>query len=141
MMMLFCLFWFSVPLRNILSEISQSTYRWDAVGGKAHLLVRVKIGDGLDEADTPHLEQIVRILPPLVEALDHGKHQPQIALDELFPGRLVPFPGPAQEGIHLRLRQNRQSGCVYAADLYFPLHGVPPDCENSQSSRFGADCK
>ena len=34
-----------------------------------------------------------------------------------------PVTEPAEEHIHLCLGQNVQSGCVYAADLYFSLHG------------------
>lgn len=100
MMMLFCLFWFSVPLRNILSEISQSTYRWNAIGGKLHLLARVKVGDGFNEADAAHLEQVIGIFTPFVEALNHGQHQPQVALDQFLPGVQVALSGPVKQYIH-----------------------------------------
>ena len=95
-----CWFWFSVPLRNILSEFSQSTYRWYAVCGKLYLFVRVKIGDGLDEADAAHLKQVVGVFAPLVEALNDGKHQPQVALDELLTGVSVSLPGTAEQYLH-----------------------------------------
>lgn len=118
----FCWFWFSVPLRNILSEFSQSTYRWHAVGGKLYLLFRVEVGDGLNEADTAHLKQIVGVLAPLVKALNHGQHQPQVALNQLLAGVRIPLPGPAEQYIHFHRGQNAEFGRIYAADLHFSLH-------------------
>ena len=94
-----------------------------AVGGKANLLVRVKIGNGLDEADAPHLKQIVGILAPLVKALYDAENQPQISFNEFFPGVFVARLRPAEQGVHFHLRQNVKSRCVDAAYLYFSLHG------------------
>ena len=126
MMMLFCLFWFSVPLRNILSEISQSTYRWNAVGGEFHLLIGVKIHDGLHETDAAHLKKVIRAFAPLVKALDYGQHQPQIAFDQLIPGRPVSGSAPDQKVPGLLLTENLKLGCGDAADVYFTLHGSFP---------------
>ena len=54
--------------------------------------------DGLDEADAPHLKQVVQIFPAVYEPLHHAEHQPQIPVDELLPGFLVPLPHPFQKG-------------------------------------------
>ena len=91
--------------------------------GKAHLLVRVKIGDGLDKADAPHLKQIVGVFAPLVKALYDTENQPQISFNEFFPGVFVARLGTAEQGVHFHLRQNVKSRCVDAAYLYFSLHG------------------
>ena len=74
-----------------------------AVGGKAHLLVRVKIGDGLDKADAPHLKQIVGVFAPLVKALYDTENQPQISFNEFFPGVFVARLRPAEQGVHFNL--------------------------------------
>lgn len=108
MMMLFCLFWFSVPLRNILSEISQSTYRWHPIGGKFYLLAGVEVGDGLDQADAPHLKQIVGTLPPLVKALDDAEHQPQVAADEFLARGAVAAVNQREQFAHALIREYRQ---------------------------------
>ena len=71
-----------------------------AVCGKLYLFVRVKVGDGLDEADAAHLKQVVGVFAPLVEALNDGKHQPQVALDELLTGVSVSLLGTAEQYLH-----------------------------------------
>lgn len=43
------------------------------VGGKPHVLRRVKVIDGFDKPDAAHLEQVVQILPPVGKALDLNK--------------------------------------------------------------------
>ena len=62
----------------------------DPVGGEAHVQVGVEVVNGLDQADAPHLKQIVHILSPVGKLVDHRQHQAQIALDQLLPGLLVP---------------------------------------------------
>ena len=96
------------------------------VGRELYLLIRVEICDGLHQTDTPHLEQIIRALPPLVKSLNDGQNQPQIALNELFPGLFVPGLGQTQQRVHLRMGQGLQSGGIHTADLYFSLHSRPP---------------
>jgi len=51
----------------------------DAVGGKTYVLTDVKVVDGLDEPDTAHLEQIIHVLAPAEEFLDHGEGEAQIS--------------------------------------------------------------
>ena len=116
------------PDGGVVPEIAPdlSCDHGDAVGGKPHLLVGIKVADGLDEADAAHLEQVVGAFPPLVEALNHGQHQPEIPLDEGLSGPAVPLTAPAQQDVHLLWRQNPEACRVHAADLYFSLHGVPP---------------
>ena len=60
------------------------------VGGKLHRLGDVEVVDGLDEPDAAHLKQVVHVLAPAREPLDHRQHQPQIPLDQFFTG----LPGP-----------------------------------------------
>ena len=59
--------------------------------------VGVEVVDGLDEADAAHLEQVVDVLAPGGEALDHAEHQPQIPGDQLLPGGLVSLPDPEKQ--------------------------------------------
>jgi len=79
-----------------------------AIGGEAHVQIRVEVVDGLDEADAPHLEQVVRVLPPVGKALDHREDQPQVARDQFLPGLHVPLLGPEQEGLGLIVFQDLQ---------------------------------
>ena len=96
------------------------------VGGKTHLLVRVKIGNCLDQADASHLEKVVRTFAPFVKALDDGQHQTEISFNQCFPGPFIPQFGPPEQKIHFGLWNGPEPGCVHAADFYFSLHGVPP---------------
>ena len=66
----------------------------NAVGRKAHRLVDIEVVNGLDEADTAHLEQVVHVLTPAGKSLEHRQHQPQVAPDELLPGGHVSLLGP-----------------------------------------------
>ena len=90
-----------------------------AVGGKPHIEGRVKVVDGLDEADAPHLKQIVQIFAPGREFLDSAQHQPQIALDHLLAGLLVPCPRRLEQGRLFLLVQHRKAGGVHPAKLHF----------------------
>ena len=82
--------------------------------------------DGFDQTHAPHLEEIVRRLSPAHKALYHRKHQTQIALYQLFPGFFIPLLALEQQLLGLCTGQHFQFGCIDAADLYFPLHGLPP---------------
>ena len=93
-----------------------------AVGGKLHLLVQVKAVHRFDQTDDPHLEQVVHALAPAGELLDHRQHQPEVAGDQLLPGRHVALLRPLYQGSGLRRLQNRQLGGVHTTDLNFPLH-------------------
>ena len=97
-----------------------------AVGGKADLFIRVEVGDGLDQADAPHLEQVIGAFPPFVKTLDHAEYQPQIPLDELFPGLFIPSLGQTEQCVHFLVGQRLQPCGVDAADFYLSLHGLPP---------------
>ena len=96
----------------------------NAVGRKAHRLVDIEVVNGLDEADTAHLEQVVHVLAPAGKSLKHRQHQPQVAPDELFPGGHVSLLGPPQKLRHFVVFQNLQLGGVDAADLHFSLHST-----------------
>lgn len=127
---------FSKLLRNIFSP---SIYHRHAIGGEPHRLVDVKIVDGLHQADTAHLKEVVHTLPSALEPLEHRQHQPQIAADQLLPRRLVAGLGTAQQRHHLVVFQHRQSGCVDAADLYLPPHERPSfHCDSGSISRRGS---
>ena len=95
-----------------------------AVGGKLHLLVQVKAVHRFDQADDPHLEQVVHALAPAGELLDHRQHQPEVAGDQLLPGGHIALLRPLYQGSGLRRLQNRQLGGVHTADLNFPLHSL-----------------
>ncbi len=94
----------------------------DAVGGELHALGHVKIVDSLDEANAPHLEQIVRVLPAAAEPLDHAEHQPQIAGNQLFSCVLVPGVAFHQQLPHFGAFEHLQAGGVHAAYFHFSLH-------------------
>ena len=96
----------------------------NAIGGEFDLLVRVEVGDGLHQADAAHLEQVVGTFSPFVEPLDDAQHQPQVALNQLFPGFFVAGFGEPEQCVHFCVGQGAQSGGVHAADFYFSLHGV-----------------
>ena len=98
------------------------------VGGKFHLLFRIEVGNGLYEADAAHLKQIVRVLPPAAEALDHGEHQPQIPLNELVPGGGVSGPGGPQKALGLLRGEDPEGAGADAADIYFSLHLFQSSC-------------
>ena len=108
-----------------LFSFSPSHNRWNAVGGKLHVLPQVESVDGLDQADTAHLKEIVHALAPVREALHDAEHQPQIAGDQLLPRFLVARPGLFQKRPCLAALQDRQRGCVHAADLNFPQNKTP----------------
>ena len=67
------------------------------------MLIRVKVGDGLHQADAPHLEQVVRAFAPLVEAADDAEHQPQIALNQFLPGFFVSGLCQSEQSVHFRM--------------------------------------
>ena len=97
----------------------------NAVGGKLHTLAQIEGVDGLDEADTAHLKEVVHALAAVGKLLHHAQHQAQIAGDQLLPGRLVSAAGALQQRADLRLLQNRQLRRVYAADFDFSLQKTP----------------
>ena len=92
------------------------------VGGESHLLGRVKVVDGLDEADAPHLKEVVHVLAPLRKALHDAEHQPQVALDHALTSRLVPCPRPGEQVALLLLGQDRQLGGVHTAQFHLVVH-------------------
>ena len=96
-----------------------------AVGGKPHLLGRVKVVDGLDEPDAAHLKQVVEVLAPLGEPLHHAEHQPQVALDHLLAGGGVARMGPRQQLPLLCFGQDRQLCRIHPAELNFVVHPRP----------------
>ena len=86
-----------------------------AVGGETHRLRGVKIVDGFDQPDAPHLKQIVQIFAPLGKPLHHAEHQPQVALYHPRPGSFVPGVGKGEQLTLFRFGQNRQLPRVYTA--------------------------
>ena len=85
------------------------------------MLLAVEVVHRLDEPHAAHLKEVVGILAPALEALDHREDQPQVALDELLPGLPVPGPAPAQQRLRLPRLQRPQLRGVHPADLYL-LH-------------------
>jgi hypothetical protein len=59
------------------------------VGAETDVLAQIKIVDRFYQTDAAHLEKIVNVLPPVVEALDHAQNKPKVPVYELFPRRLV----------------------------------------------------
>ena len=94
-----------------------------AVGGEAHVQVGIEVVDGLYKTNAPNLEQVVQILSPVGELLDHRKDQAEVARDELLPGLHVPLLGAAQQLHGLLILEDLQLRCVDTADLYLSLHG------------------
>ena len=98
----------------------------NAIGGEPHRLTDVKVVDGLDKTDAPHLKQIVGVLAPAAEPLDHRQHQPEIAPDQPLTGRHIPLLGAPEKLHHLVVFQDLQPGCIDPADFHLPLHTPPP---------------
>ena len=86
-----------------------------AVGRKPHRLRGVKVVDGFDQPDAPHLKQIVQIFAPLGKPLHHAEHQPQVALHHPRPGSFVPGVGKGEQLTLFRFGQHRQLPRVYTA--------------------------
>ena len=85
-------------------------------------LLHVKVVDSLDKPNASHLEQVVRVLPPVSEPLDDGEHQPQVPVDQGLSGSAVPVAAFDEQLPCLLAFQNLQPRGVYPADLHFPLH-------------------
>ena len=98
----------------------------NAIGREPHRLTDVEVVDGLDKADAPHLKQIVGVLAPAAEPLDHRQHQPEIAPDQPLTGRHIPLLGAPEKLHHLVVFQDLQPGCIDPADFHLPLHTPPP---------------
>ncbi len=94
------------------------------VGGESHLLGRVEVVDGLDEADTPHLKEVVHVLAPLGEPLHHAEHQPQVALDHLLRARRRRPRGPWSAAPVSALRSGWEAGP-------YPSRRVPLCCTSA----------
>lgn len=99
---------------------------WNAVGGKADVLPRVKVVDGLDEADAAYLKQIVEALAPAGtpggKALDYGEHQAKIPLNQAAASLPVARLCAPEQSVCLLRREGEQTGCVYPADLDLSQH-------------------
>ena len=68
----------------------------------------VKVVDGLDKPDAPHLKQIIQVLAPACKFLHHTKNQTQVTLDHLLPGALVAIMGRFDQTAFFRFAQNRK---------------------------------
>ena len=82
--------------------------------------------DGLDQADAPHLKQVVQIFAALGEPLHHAEHQPQVAFHHLFPGCCITGVGAGQQLPFFGFGQHRQLCSVHAAQLHFVVHPNAP---------------
>ena len=89
------------------------------VGGKTHLEGGVKVVDGLDQTDAPHLKQVIQIFAPAGKLLHHAENQAQVALDHLLAGRRIAAAGCQQKFGFLPFVQHRQLRSVHPADLNF----------------------
>ena len=97
-----------------------------AVGGKPHRLGRVKVVDGFDEPDAPHLKQVVEVFAPLGKALHHAQHQPQVALHHAFPCSCIPGVGLQEQLPLFAFGQNRKLRRVHAAQFHLIVHPNAP---------------
>jgi len=82
------------PLQLALAAEIHEDLVFDAaagIGGKPYIFVRLEGGDPLDEADGADGNEVVLISALGVVFLDDVCHQPQVVLNELFPGILVAF--------------------------------------------------
>jgi len=94
--------------------------------GKPHRLGRVKVVDGFDEPDAPHLKQVVEVFAPLGKALHHAQHQPQVALHHAFPCSRIPGVGLQEQLPLFAFGQNRKLRRVYAAQFHLIVHPNAP---------------
>lgn len=99
--------------------ISSSHIHRHGIGGKLHIKIGIKVIHGLDETDTPHLKEIVHVLPPIGKALNDAEHQPQIAVDELLPCADVTFLYAKQQRTLFFIGQSLQLSGIDAADFHF----------------------
>ena len=60
-------------------------------------MARIKVVYGLYQTEAPYLKEIVRVLAPVAEFLDHRQYQPQIAFDELPAGFLIAVLGAPEQ--------------------------------------------
>ena len=109
-------------MKNLFFGISPSHNRWNAVGGKLHILAQIEGVHRLDKPDAAHLEQIVHALAAAGEFLDHGQHQPEIARDQGLPRIIVSGPRFLEQGPRFARLQDGEPGRVHSADLDFSLH-------------------
>ena len=94
----------------------------DAVGGKLHVLAQIEAVNGLNQADAAHLKKVVHALAPVGKLLHNGKHQPEIAGNQLLSGGLIAVMSLFQQTPGLRTFQNRKLRRIDAANLHFCLH-------------------
>ena len=70
------LFFYPMPLSEIpyfkaFPVVSFILLYWHGVSGELYIQLRIKMVNGFDQPDDPHLEQIVHTLAPSGEPLDH----------------------------------------------------------------------
>ena len=112
------------------------------MGGEPHRLTDVKVVDGLDKTDAPHLKQIVGVLAPAAEPLDHRQHQPEIAPISRSRAAISPLLGAPEKLHHLVVFQDLQPGCIDPADFHLPcirrLHHLDDDSISRRQAAYTA---
>ena len=87
------------------------------IGGKAHAQLRVEIVDGLDQADAAHLKEVVHTLAPVVKALDHAEHEPEVPLYEFMASAGIARADFGKQLPHALVVQHGERRCIHAADF------------------------
>ena len=115
-------------LRLVLSVVQRFSQRGENMDDlfQVGCIGLIKAIDNFDKTDAPHLKQIVGVLAPAAEPLDHRQHQPEIAPDQPLTGRHIPLLGAPEKLHHLVVFQDLQPGCIDPADFHLPLHTPPP---------------
>ena len=96
-------------------------YHGHAIGGKAHIKVRVKVVDGFDKPDASHLKKVIRILPARCKFLHNTEHQPQITVNHCFPGGFVAGFCTPQQFHFFAFGEHRQLCSIYSANINFTV--------------------
>lgn len=97
---------------------SPSDIHRDSVCRKFYFMRGIKIIQRFDQADTPHLKQIVHAFAAVLKFLYDTQDKPQISRYESFPQRPVSRPDAFDHVFHLHILHDRKSGGIDSADFY-----------------------
>ena len=79
------------------TTFSPSDNHRNAIRAKSHVLTDIKIINCLNQSDTAHLKQVVHILAPAQELLDHGENQPEVPGDQFLSGVHISLLGSTEQ--------------------------------------------
>ena len=85
-------------------------------------MAQIEIVERLDQTDTAHLKQIVRIFAAVGKSLDYTEHQSEIPLDEFIADCLIARLNFFDHLHHFRLFVERQLRGIHTAYLYLVHH-------------------